>query len=53
MTTLVTSFKDSIKMGEASSTPSTTDAGVGRVSKSTKPAKVPSWTKDMSFRDIY
>ena len=49
MTKLVTSFKDSFKKGEASSTPSTTDAGVGRVSKLTKPAKVPSWTKDMSL----
>ena len=49
MTTLVTSFKDSFKKDEASSTPSTTNAGVSRVSKLTKPAKVPSWTKDMSL----
>ena len=49
MTSLVTSFKDSFKKSEASSTPSTTDGGVGRVSKLTKPAKVPSWTKDMSL----
>ena len=46
---LVTSFKDSFKKSEASSTPSTTDGGVGRVSKLTKLAKVPSWTKDMSL----
>ena len=37
------------KIFEASSTPSSTDAGVNRVSKLTKPAKVPSWTKDMSL----
>ena len=41
MTTLVTLYKDSFKKGEASSTP-TTDDGEGRVSKLTKPAKVPS-----------
>ena len=33
----------------ASSTSSSTDAGTTRVSKLTKPAKVPSWTKDMSL----
>ena len=33
MTTLVTLFKDSFKKSEASSTPSTTDDGVGRASK--------------------
>ena len=33
MTTLVTLFKDSFKKGVASSTPSTTDAVLGRVSK--------------------
>ena len=49
MTTLVTLFKDSIKKDGASSISSTVDAGVGRVSKLTKPAKVPSWTKDMSL----
>ena len=49
MTTLVTSIKDSFKKDEASSA---TNAGVtvgGRVSKLTKQAKVPSWTKDMSL----
>ena len=49
MTTLVTLFKDSFKKEEVSSTPSATNAGAGRVSKLTKPAKVPSWTKDMSL----
>ena len=52
MTMLVTSFKDSFKKDEASSAPSTTNAGVaagGRVSKLTKLAKVPSWTKDISL----
>ena len=49
MTSLVTLLKDSFKKEEASSTPSTTDAGAGRISKLTKPAKVPSWTKDMSL----
>ena len=44
MTTLVTLFKDSFKKDEASSNPSTTNAGVNRVSKLTIPAKVPSWT---------
>ena len=34
---------------EASSTPLSTEAGTNRVSKLTKPAKVPSWTKDMSL----
>ena len=48
-TTLVTLFKDSFKKDEASSTPSATNASAGRVSKLTKPAKVPSWTKDMSL----
>ena len=33
MTTLVTLFKDSFKKNENSLTPSTTDAGVSRVSK--------------------
>ena len=42
MTTLVTLFKDSFKKEEVSSTPSATNAGAGRVSKLTKPAKVPS-----------
>ena len=34
---------------EDSSTPATTEAGVNRVIKFTKLAKVPSWTKDMSL----
>ena len=37
------------KKSEASSAPSSTDAGINRVSKLTKPVKVPSWTKDMSL----
>ena len=49
MTTLVTSFKDSFKKDEASSISSATNAGAGRVSELTKPAKVPLWTKDISF----
>ena len=49
MTTLVTSFKDSFKKDGASSTSSTADAGVGRVSKLTKPGKVPSWRKDITL----
>ena len=44
ITSLMTS-----KKSEASSAPSSTDAGINRVSKLTKPAKVPSWTKDMSL----
>ena len=44
ITSLVTSKKI-----EASSTPSSTDVSVNWVSKLTKPAKVPSWTKDMSL----
>ena len=44
MTSLMTS-----KKSEASSAPSTTDAVTNRVSKLTKPVKVPSWTKDMSL----
>ena len=51
MMSLVTSFKDSFKkeMVSSGSSSSTTEAGVSRVSKLTKPAKVPSWTKDMSL----
>ena len=37
------------KKSEASFTPVQTDAGTSRISKLTKPAKVPSWTKDMSL----
>ena len=40
------------KKSEASSTPVSTDACTKRVSKLTKPAKVPSWTKDM-FLETY
>merc|ERR1712041_33280 len=36
-------------MDRASSSPSATNAGIGRVSKLTKLAKVPSWAKDMSL----
>ena len=49
MITLVSSLKDTFKRDEVSSA---TDASVtarGRVSKLTKPAKVPSWTKYMSL----
>ena len=49
MTTLVSSLKDTFKKDEVSSA---MDAGVaagGRVSKLTKPAKVPLWTKDISL----
>ena len=49
MTMLVTSFKDSFKKDEASSATNAGVAAGGRVSISTKPAKVPSWTKDMSL----
>ena len=35
---------------EATSTPVSTEAGVNRVTKFTKPAKVPSWIKDMSVK---
>ena len=53
MTSLVTSIKDSFKKetvssGSASGS-STTGAGVSKVTKLTKPSKVPSWTKDMSL----
>ena len=48
ITSLVTSLKDSFKK-ETVPSGSTTEAGVNRVTKLTKPAKVPSWTKDMSL----
>ena len=38
MTSLVTLLKDSFKKEEASSTPSTTEAGTGRIIMLTKPA---------------
>ena len=46
MTSLVTSLKDSFKKETVSSCSgsSTTEAGVNKVTKLTKPAKVPSWT---------
>ena len=46
---MVSSLKDNFKKAEVSSA---MDAGVaarGRISKLTKPAKVPSWMKDMSL----
>ena len=55
ITKLVTSNMENLtsmmntKKSEASPTPVSTDAGTNRVSKLTKPAKVPSWTKDMSL----
>ena len=47
MMSLAMSFKDSFKKQVVSSGSSTAEAGVNRVCKLTKPAKVPSWTKDM------
>ena len=44
MTSLVMSLKDSFKKETVSSGFSKTEAGASRVSKLTKPAKVPSWT---------
>ena len=53
MTSLVTSIKDSFKKetvsSGSSSGSSTTEAGVNKVTKLTKLAKVPSWTRDMSL----
>ena len=51
MMSLVTSLKDSfykepVTSGSGSST---TETGVNKVTELTKPAKVPSWTKDMSL----
>ena len=46
MTSLMTAKKSE---ASASSTPSSNDAGIVKVTKLTKPAKVPSWTKDMSL----
>ena len=46
MMSMVTSFKDSFKQEVVSSGSYTTEAGVNRVSKLPKPAKVPLWTKD-------
>ena len=34
---------------EATYNPQVTEAGVNKVTKLTKPAKVPSWTKDMAL----
>ena len=53
MTSLVMSLKDSFKKETVSSGScsgsSTTEAGVNKVAKLSKPAKVPSWAKDMSL----
>ena len=52
MTILVTSIKDTFKKDEALYSAATTGAGFavgGRVSKLTKPVKVPSGSKDMSL----
>ena len=51
MTSLVMSLKESFKKETvpSGSSSSTTEARVNRVTKLTKPAKVPSWTKDMSL----
>ena len=46
MTSLITTKKSE---ASASLTPSSNDAGTAKVTKLTKPAKVPSWTKDMSL----
>ena len=40
----------SITKSEATSNPHVTEARVNKVIKMTKPAKVPSWTKDMSLQ---
>ena len=52
MTVLMIKIGDSFKKETVASTPSgssTTEAGVTKVTKLTKPAKVPTWTKDMSL----
>ena len=53
MTSLVMPLKDSFKKEVVTSgfgsSSSATEAGVNRATKLTKPAKVPSWTKDMSL----
>ena len=49
MTSLVNSMKDSFKKDPVTSDTSKTGQTVNRVTKLTKPAKVPSWTKDMSL----
>ena len=49
MTSLVTSLKDSFKKDPVNSDNSTTETGVNKVTKLTKPAKVPPWIKDMSL----
>ena len=46
LTSIMTTKKSE---ASASSTPPSTDASTTRVSKLTKPAKVPSWTKDISL----
>ena len=47
MNALVCSLKDSFKKEESDVAPVATDAG--RITKLTKPAKVPSWSKNMSM----
>ena len=49
MTSLVNSMKDSFKKDPVTSDTSETEHMVNKVTKLTKPAKVPSWTKDMSL----
>ena len=52
ITTLATSFKESFKKDDMSSSTTDTASPVvtgGKVAKLTKPAKVPSWSKDMSL----
>ena len=52
MTTMMTTLGNFLKKETVSSSPSgttTTEAGVTKVTKLTKPAKVPTWTKDMSL----
>ena len=51
MTSLVRSLKDSFKKETVSSGSgsSKTESRINKVTKLTKPAKVPSWTKDMSL----
>ena len=49
MTSLVYSMKDSFKKDPVTSDTSETEHTGNKVTKLTKPAKVPSWTKDMSL----
>ena len=47
--TLVTSLKDTFKKDEVSSATVAPSSNGGRTTKLTKPAKAPSWSKDMSL----